>query len=149
MENILKHHGVLGMRWGRRKSRASDSSDHKAFSEIRKKKLRDMTDEEIKVATKRMRLVKAYRNTNFIRGKKVNELSNKDLEGEIRRNKANITVLKTPLGRVKLRDVRKMNDEEIKSFLNRAVLEKEYKTFSRADITASRKLIKEFLNANQ
>lgn len=146
MDNSLKHYGTLGMRWGKRKKK--DSPDHTAFSEIRKKKLRDMSNEEISAVTKRMRLIKAYRGTSFLRGKRINELSNDQLEAEVRRNSAMIEAFKKPFGTVKIRDVKKMSDAEIKAFLERSSLEKQYKDIALADIRGTKKLIKDFLNAN-
>jgi hypothetical protein len=70
----LTHFGVMGMRWGRRKS--SSSSDHLTVSRIKKKKVHEMSNEELKVLTSRMQLEKQYKDlkpkkTNM--GKKVLE----------------------------------------------------------------------------
>lgn len=53
----LYHYGVLGMRWGRRKS----SADHLSARSIEKKKLREMSNNEIKELTNRLSLERNYR----------------------------------------------------------------------------------------
>lgn len=58
----LSHYGILGMRWGKKKNTdASESEDHKKASAIKKKKLKDMTNEELKVLTTRLQLERQYR----------------------------------------------------------------------------------------
>lgn len=58
----LKHFGILGMKWGRRKSRSSgsdmDSEDHKTSRSIQKKKISEMSNEELKKLTSRLQLEK-------------------------------------------------------------------------------------------
>jgi acetyl-CoA carboxylase carboxyltransferase component len=62
MANNLAHIGVLGMRWGRRKSRDTGGSEsHKRSRVLMKKKLSDMSDDEIKQLSTRLRLEKEYK----------------------------------------------------------------------------------------
>lgn len=73
-EEILEHYGVLGMKWGVRRSRAerraaakrrkSSSTDKKKKKEKKKKpvrKLSDMSNREIAARNKRMNLEKEYK----------------------------------------------------------------------------------------
>lgn len=62
MSNKLMHYGVLGMKWGRRRGRSSSSSaDHKTASRLKKKKLSEMSNDELKKLTQRMQLEKQYK----------------------------------------------------------------------------------------
>lgn len=65
MSETLTHHGILGMRWGIRrtdaqleKARGKLSSDDKSS---KKKKLSELTDEELSDRIKRLELEKRYR----------------------------------------------------------------------------------------
>lgn len=60
----LNHVGVLGMRWGRRKGVKKVSQDHAVASKIKKKKLSEMSNEEIKILSNRIRLEQEYKNLN-------------------------------------------------------------------------------------
>lgn len=55
----LKHVGVPGMKWGVRRGRTdTSSSDYKTARSIKKKKIREMTNDEIKTLSTRIRLEK-------------------------------------------------------------------------------------------
>jgi len=60
-EDFIKHVGVLGMKWGRRKSSSGGSSDHITVSSLRKKRLQDMSNDDLKKLTSRMELERKYR----------------------------------------------------------------------------------------
>lgn len=78
MENKLEHVGVLGMRWGvrrstrggstgkrsKRKSTTPVSDDFKRVSALKKKKVDEMSNEEISAVIKRMDLQKRYKDLN-------------------------------------------------------------------------------------
>ena len=67
----LKHVGILGMKWGRRKgSSASDSADHTSSRTLKKKKTSQMSNEELKKLAARLQLEK-----------QVKDLSKKELTG--------------------------------------------------------------------
>lgn len=66
MDNQLYHHGILGMRWGVRRSKAQLSGSK--VSKAKPKKAKDMTDEELKSSISRMQLEKQYNN---LKGSKV------------------------------------------------------------------------------
>lgn len=71
-EDVLQHHGVKGMKWGirrnrtqssgtsRRKSKQSD--DHVRAKELKKKKLSQLSNAELKELNNRMNLESQYRN---------------------------------------------------------------------------------------
>ena len=72
--NELKHYGVLGMKWGVRRARgtASKSSrrnkpmsdDAREVATIKKKKVREMSNAELKRANERIRLEQEYSRLN-------------------------------------------------------------------------------------
>ena len=66
MADELKHWGVLGMKWGRRKDRSSgtESADHITSRTIKRKKLSEMSNEELKTLTTRLQLEKQYADLN-------------------------------------------------------------------------------------
>lgn len=63
--NSLQHVGILGMKWGRRKARPSGpdktSSDHKVGVSLKRKKLSEMSNEELRTLTNRLQLEKQYK----------------------------------------------------------------------------------------
>ena len=71
--NELAHVGVLGMKWGRRKSKSTPSQDHINASKLKKKKLKEMSNDEIQTLSRRIRLEQEYRSLNpstLAKGKK-------------------------------------------------------------------------------
>lgn len=71
--NTLYHYGVLGMRWGRRKARSSSSStngskrsntsdDHNRAKALKKKKLSQLSNAELRELNNRMQLESQYKN---------------------------------------------------------------------------------------
>ena len=73
VDDFLTHYGVLGMKWGRRKSSGSGSTgttakpagnkseDYKTAKGLQRKKLSDMSNKEIETLTKRLQLETSYR----------------------------------------------------------------------------------------
>lgn len=69
--NSLQHHGIKGMRWGVRKDRSGSSGgsrrrsrqseDHITVSNLRKKKLSEMSNAEIQKVNNRTQLEQNYR----------------------------------------------------------------------------------------
>lgn len=61
----LQHFGILGMKWGRRKNRSTgpdtSSEDHRTASSLKKKKLSELSNEELTKLTKRLQLEKQYK----------------------------------------------------------------------------------------
>lgn len=63
MENVnyeLYHHGVKGMRWGVRRKR-SMSEDAKRTATIKKKKIHEMSNNELRDANNRLQLESQYK----------------------------------------------------------------------------------------
>ena len=60
--NYLQHYGVKGMKWGVRKARRS--TDSAEVKQIRKKKVKQMTNAELKKANERIRLEQEYKRLN-------------------------------------------------------------------------------------
>ena len=58
MDEYLAHYGVKGMRWGRRKGNPSE--DHKKVAAIRKKKVSEMSNAELREALNRMKMQNEY-----------------------------------------------------------------------------------------
>lgn len=68
-EHSLKHFGVLGMKWGRRRGRSEES---RSVSSLRKKSASELTNKELEAAIRRINLEKQYTalNPTFVsRGK--------------------------------------------------------------------------------
>lgn len=64
--NTLQHHGVKGMRWGVRRKRSTvnssenDSDDAKTVAEIKKKKVSEMSNAELRKVNDRITLEQNY-----------------------------------------------------------------------------------------
>lgn len=56
--NELFHYGILGMRWGRRKSR---SADHQLHSKLKRKHVSQMSNDEIRTYNNRANLERNYK----------------------------------------------------------------------------------------
>lgn len=63
IDDFLKHYGVLGMRWGKRKSR-NISSDFSRATSLKKKHISELSDDELTTLTKRLNLEKNYKQLN-------------------------------------------------------------------------------------
>ena len=64
MKEELKHHGVLGMKWGRGKQPRPMSEDAKKAKELKKKKVSEMSNSELKRLNERMNLEQNYKRLN-------------------------------------------------------------------------------------
>ena len=71
-ENSLAHYGVLGMRWGRRSGSKNQhfSKDHVQTSRIKKKKISQMSNDEIKRLATRIKLEQELKSLNPSKVKK-------------------------------------------------------------------------------
>jgi hypothetical protein len=70
VDEFLMHYGVLGMKWGRRKSdiskskgssREKSSEDYKTKVKLSKKSLKELSDSELKKLNSRLSLEKSYK----------------------------------------------------------------------------------------
>lgn len=146
-EEELKHVGVKGMRWGVRRGPSKNSSDHEILKKARGKNIKNMSDEEIRSVVRRIRLVNQYRNANFIRQRRINELSNDELQAAVNKNNLKKGVLKqNPFsGITKLKSIEKMSDQDVKKLLDRMVLEKSFKDLTNRDFSVAQKLVQGLL----
>lgn len=91
-KDYLQHYGVLGMKWGRKKGSSSvtvvrthNSEDHEKRVALKQKKLREMTNDELRAYTQRMALEKSYKElskADISLGKKlVNDIVNSATKG--------------------------------------------------------------------
>lgn len=78
VENKIAHAGVLGMKWGVRRGTTSSggsrrssskknikpSQDYETFAKLRKKRIEEMSNEEISIVVKRMDLQRRYKDLN-------------------------------------------------------------------------------------
>lgn len=62
--NELYHYGILGMKWGRRKSRRTISQDAKEARSLKKKKVYELSNAELKKLNERQNLERTHRNLN-------------------------------------------------------------------------------------
>lgn len=63
--DVLQHFGILGMKWGRRRSRAelerARSDDSKSAKKVKSKSVSEMSNDELKSLTQRMQLERQLR----------------------------------------------------------------------------------------
>lgn len=66
-EHDILHYGIKGMQWGVRRKRSSktgrvDSSDHTKAQGLKKRKLSEMSNEELRALNERLNLERNYKN---------------------------------------------------------------------------------------
>ena len=62
--NEIYHYGILGMKWGRRKARPNTSQDYKDYQNIKKKKVSEMSNAELRKLNERQNLERQYKSLN-------------------------------------------------------------------------------------
>ena len=60
----LQHYGVLGMKWGRRRAKRPMSQDAKDAQHLKKKKVSELSNAELKKLNERQNLEKNHRSLN-------------------------------------------------------------------------------------
>jgi len=60
----MYHIGIMGMKWGKRKSEGSTSEEHTTSRAIQKKSVMSMTNKELKAYNERIQLETTYRSLN-------------------------------------------------------------------------------------
>jgi hypothetical protein len=68
-KNYLMHYGIKGMKWGVRRTeklrkQRQASEDHKKKKELKKKKIHEMSNAELKELNNRLQLEKQYKDLN-------------------------------------------------------------------------------------
>lgn len=63
-KNYLAHYGVPGMKWGVRRKSRTPSADSARVKAIRKKKVYEMSNDEIRDANNRLQLERQYKDLN-------------------------------------------------------------------------------------
>lgn len=62
LSSYLRHHGVLGMRWGRKHgSSESSNPDHQTAHALKGKRVQDMSNDELRTLTNRIQLEKQFK----------------------------------------------------------------------------------------
>lgn len=62
--DVLQHYGVLGMKWGRRKGQINISDDYKNTRSLKKKKVGELSNSELRKLIERMQLEQNYKRLN-------------------------------------------------------------------------------------
>jgi hypothetical protein len=80
--NSLQHFGILGMKWGRRKAKKiiTPSKEHATKEGLKKKKLAEMSNAELKTLNERLQLEKQYKELNKAHRSKGTQFALKFLE---------------------------------------------------------------------
>jgi len=164
VEETITHTGVMGMKWGVRrgvagaagavrthiKTATTPSSDHLKYKELRRKKMKDLTDEEVRTLVSRMKLVSAHRKTGEFQSKQTRAMSNDELRTGINRQRLRKAIVRNPKS-MRFKDFIKsfkMSDAEAKTLLKRINLESEYKDLKYEDYKAAKRLVDTFLASN-
>ena len=60
----LYHYGILGMKWGRRKARTRVSDDAREYKRLKKRKIKTLSNQELKRVNERSNLERQYKQNN-------------------------------------------------------------------------------------
>lgn len=78
-DEFLQHYGVLGMRWGKRRSRSvagisikrKASEEHLTAKSLKRKKAKELSNDEIQKTLNRLNLEKQFRDSKRTQGRKL------------------------------------------------------------------------------
>lgn len=124
----LYHYGVLGMKWGVRRSARNfisklSSSKKKKKSTSPKKTLKTMSNEELRAKTERLRLEQEYKNVRS--------------QGKQSKSKSST--------QIKKKSVSEMTDDELRTKLNRLEMERRYDQLNPKQVSAGSKFVHDTL----
>ncbi len=125
-DSYLAHHGVKGQRWGVRRYQNSDGTLTAAGK--KRRRISDMSDDELSSEIKRMNLEKTYRNLSKQSGNTPKmEQTKRLLDASVNaiHQAKNINNSSSGTTKEKL-DLSKMTDKELRDRINRANLERQY-----------------------
>lgn len=143
MNAHLIHYGILGMRWGHRKNILSPSSDHSRASEIKKKGIRNMSDDELDIVTKRMALVKKFKDSQGLRKKPIHSMTNDELELGAKQGK--LAQLDWRFGVRKNKRIIDMNKKEVDDALKRFEKEHQYRKLRTEELVPIRAFVSKLI----
>lgn len=160
----LAHYGVVGMRWGVRKAATNavgrvkthiktattPSSDHLKYKELRKKKIRNLSDDELKTLGERMRLVAGYRKSGEFQKKQIKAMSNEELRAGVSRGKLRRAIVKN-ISSMRFKEFVKsfkMSKEDADKLSARMYAEMAVKDLKYDDYKNAKKLFESFLEGS-
>lgn len=126
--NELYHYGVLGMKWGIRRSARNfvsklSGSKNKKKSTTPKKTVKTMSNEELRAKTERLRLEQEYKNVR-------------------NQGKTNKTKSST---QIKKKSAKDMTDDELRTKINRLEMERKYDQLNPKQVSAGNKFVQDVL----
>ena len=154
--NELKHYGVLGMRWGRRKS-TSNISKQKRIESARKEGIdyaKKLEKQQKKGTSAADTLIRAERKAKETGKVDKSFLEHPNISNKAKKRVTNIASKNAPTNpskdhvrktQLKKKKISEMTNDELKEITNRLQLEKQYKDLTRRDVTPGKKFVMDVL----